>query len=71
MAGKVQLKPTPDQLVAEDTTWLHLGDLRELVKKADELGWSDRALVSHSIGTEHPKLSGVRIARYLVVEGPA
>ena len=67
---QVKVSKTLDQIAAQDDFWLHLGDLRELVKQADANGWSDSCLVSHGVGSEHPTLRNVRTARYLVVEGP-
>lgn len=58
-----------DTVEATDSSWVSLKELRELVAKADELGWEDHCLVSHSIsGSDHPTLRGLQCARRIVVE---
>lgn len=71
MAAKVKLQPKRDQIEAKDQTWLNLGDLRSMVKLADEHGWADDCLVSHGRGSgDHPSIRGLHTATQLVVEGP-
>lgn len=68
---KVKLVSQQDQIQARDSSWLDLGDLREMVRQADEHGWSNRCLVSHTVGgSDHPSLRGMRCATWLIVEGP-
>lgn len=69
---KVRLEHQLDQIQAQDSSWLNLGDLRELVRQADAHAWNDSCLLSHSVGgSDHPTLRGMRTATYIVVEGPA
>jgi hypothetical protein len=71
-AAKVKLESLPDQIEAADRTWLTLKELREMVDLADQHGWADSCLVSHSTGnSEHPRIVGLRCATRLVVTGPA
>lgn len=67
---KVKTVRPMDQIRAHDASWLKLGELREMVRRADELGWTDSSLVSHSYGgSEHPDLAGLRCATTIVIEG--
>lgn len=68
-ADQVQYRQGSDELSVKDNNWLHLGQLRALVAKADELGWSDRSLVCHSPGDQHIYRHDVRAARRIVIEG--
>jgi len=72
MAAKVYLAKRLDIIRAEDSNWLTLKSLRELVRLADENGWGDSCLVSHGRvgGGEHPYVVGLNTARAIVVEGP-
>lgn len=65
----VQHRKPMEELKIVDKSWLTLGQLRELVRKADELGWVDKSLVSHGTGSDHPYRHDIRNARYIVVEG--
>lgn len=59
-----------DEMRASDSSWLTLGDLREMVRQADDRGWIDACLVSHSAGgSDHPRLRYMRTATILIVEG--
>lgn len=60
---------TSDEITVMDTTWLDLGQLRELVRLADERDWPDSALVCHGTGSGHPSRHDVNVAHRLVVEG--
>ena len=60
---------TSDEIVVEDSNWLDLGQLRALVRAADERHWPDSALISHGTGSQHLTRHDVRIARRLVIEG--
>lgn len=72
MTSKIRLVKPLNQIRIEDTSWLDLGALRELVRQADAHGWTDKCLVSHSIGGgDHPSLRGLKTATDLVVEGPS
>lgn len=72
MKPKVKLAKSADELRAQADTWLDLGQLRELVRMADDNGWTDSCLVSHSLGAgHHPRLRGMEMATYLIVEGPS
>lgn len=64
-----QVKRNPDDLLIADSTWLDLGQLRALVRKADELGWDDSALISHGPGSSHLTRHDVRVAHLIVIEG--
>lgn len=55
-------------LAIGDNTWLDLGQLRALVRRADELGLADTSLISHTHGSEHLTRHDVRIARRIVIE---
>lgn len=65
----VKLRRPSDELRIANNSWLTLGELRELVRKADELGWSDKSLVSHGTGSQHPYRHDILTARRIVVEG--
>lgn len=65
-----QIQTTPDELTVSDGTWLNLGQLRELVKMADEHGWRDECLVSHGLSHGHPSLRDWQITTHLLVQGP-
>lgn len=65
---KLNRRPEAD-LVIEGNVWLNLGDLRGLVAKADELGWSDRSLIGHSFGSEHISRRDIQAAKRIVIEG--
>lgn len=67
--SKPQFRHTPDEIMVEDTGWLHLGQLRALVQMADDRGWPDSALISHGVGGSHPWRHDIRVARCLVIEG--
>lgn len=68
---KVKLVGSMDQIRAQDSSWLTLGDLREVVRQADANGWGDGSLVSHTAGgTDHPNLRYMRTATKIIVEGP-
>lgn len=70
--AKVRLREGRDQIEAQDTSWINLGELRELVRQADAHGWVDSCLVSHGAGVgDHPSVRGLRCATRLVVEGPS
>lgn len=67
--SKPVYRKTMDEIQLSGTTWLDLGQLRALVRRADDRGWPDAALVSHGTGSEHPTRHDVRVARRLVIEG--
>lgn len=66
--NEVRLNCRPDDLVVSDSTWLSLGDLRALVKRADELQWTDSSLIAGRM-REHPSRHDVRIVSSLTIEG--
>lgn len=66
---KPRLHRMADEIVIEDDTWLSLGQLRALVRMADERGWDDTALISHGTGRQHITRHDVLIARRIVIEG--
>lgn len=71
MAKGVRLLSKRDRLEATHSSWLSLGELRELVRQADAHGWTDDCLISQSAGGgEHPSLRDLKVTTHLVVEGP-
>jgi hypothetical protein len=64
---------TPLEILrAKDSSWLNLGQLRELVAEADRLGWLDSSLVSLiGSGGDHPYRADLRTVRGLAIEGGA
>lgn len=64
-----KLRQSLDILEINDSTWMNLGQLRALVKKADELNWDDSSLISHSSGRDHPSQRNMRIGGSIYIEG--
>lgn len=69
MKSTVKFRKALDELQVEADSWLTLGALRELVAEADARGWSDKSLINHSRGTDHPFRHGIECARRIVIEG--
>lgn len=67
--AKPRFWPRPDAIMIDSPDWLDLGQLRELVRMADDRSWPDDALVSHGVGGQHPFRHDICIAKRLVVEG--
>lgn len=67
---KVRRASGLDEIRANDSSWLTLGDLREMVRQADDAGWDNSCLVSHTAGgSDHPRLRYFRTATVLIIEG--
>lgn len=68
--GEVQLRDAGWELVVQASTWVDLGQLRRIVQRADELGWTDKALIS-AVTREHVRRYDVKLVSALVIEsGP-
>lgn len=65
---KVEQRRESAELSVGDSTWLTLGQLRDLVRRADELGWDDRSLISQTQGRQHIRRHDVQITTRLVIE---
>lgn len=64
-----RFRRTSDEIEIADTSWLNLGQLRALVRMADDRGWPDSSLVSHGKGSDHVWRHDVRVAHRIVIEG--
>jgi hypothetical protein len=67
--GRTKFRRIPDEIAVEDPIWLNLGQLRELVRMADDHGWSDQCLISHGTGGEHIRRRDIRTAQGIYIEG--
>ena len=66
---KIRLEKGMDLLTIHDSGWLSLGHLRALVTEADNRGWPDNSLVSHSAGGIHPFRNDIKPAYRIAIEG--
>jgi hypothetical protein len=67
--GRAEFRRMPDEIAVEVPIWLNLGQLRELVRVADDHDWPDQCLISHGAGGEHIRRHDIRTAQRIYIEG--